>query len=554
MFDELLGEGEALDGAGIRYVLTRRVQRHHVIQWQRVANHPWLVVPALYLDPRGPADDAPALIHVDELTRYFIQRPGMARKRMLYTSRACGLLHDYSMEVGAARLLHAQPNTALECSNFITGFVTHLRFGTIGDDGEDPTGLYWPPAASRRNAEDLIRALEAFLEHAHEQSGNQDVTTCLDHHHPSTVTPFFRNLHIARFNHNISFLKHIKTAEEPKSHLSRPALGPTDRPLSAGVPVCHAFPTDLVAPMLVEAFVLDRKQDRPAGDLDITGLLHTICLYGLGLRPLEPLHIWDTDVQLIGNEPMVLLHHPADARTLDWQVGPAGTLPSNTIGMNRERYLKLYCNMAPRTRAAGALYAGFKGMALNSEHWAPSYWIPVEGISALFWEVFRVYVSQVRPHLMEKRTSRGLPSHPFLLVCDGSGYHDPDPSSIGGPYTEAAFRGSWKRALRRLHQRRGDSRLIMAKDKGTTPHGLRHEYGSHLAASACTPDVIQQCMHHISPFSQLTYTKPKDEKVAAQLEAARYRIDSETLIDRAAAPLKSLAEQLHTLKYRLAAY
>ena len=128
-------------------------------------------------------------------------------------------------------------------------------------------------------------------------------------------------------------------------------------------------------------------------------------------------------------------------------------------------------------------------------------WLPI-GIQAISWEALQIYLTRVRPSLIEARLRRGLPDHPFLLVCDGSSRE----SSVGDLYTEAAFRGSWGRALGRLQARYGDPRLIVGKALGTTPHALRHSYGGLLADLGLKPDIIQECMHHVSPFSQLTYT------------------------------------------------
>ena len=74
--------------------------------------------------------------------------------------------------------------------------------------------------------------------------------------------------------------------------------------------------------------------------------------------------------------------------------------------------------------------------------------------------------------------------------------------------------------MARLRRSYGDSKLDIAKTLGTTQHGLRHLYGAILSELGLSPKTIQECVHHISPLSQQTYTNPRNEFVNAQLKAA----------------------------------
>ena len=74
--------------------------------------------------------------------------------------------------------------------------------------------------------------------------------------------------------------------------------------------------------------------------------------------------------------------------------------------------------------------------------------------------------------------------------------------------------------MARLMKIYGDPKLKIEKTLGTTQHGVRHLYGAILAELGLSPKTIQECMHHVSPLSQQTYTNPRNEFVNAQLKAA----------------------------------
>jgi integrase len=88
---------------------------------------------------------------------------------------------------------------------------------------------------------------------------------------------------------------------------------------------------------------------------------------------------------------------------------------------------------------------------------------------------------------------------------------------------------------------------LEAKCLGTTLHGLRHLFGAILAELSVPPDVIQECLHHISPLSQQTYTKPTSDFVNKALTeaAGRAHLDEGYATGR---PLRDLAQMLDDLR------
>lgn len=191
--------------------------------------------------------------------------------------------------------------------------------------------------------------------------------------------------------------------------------------------------------------------------------------------------------------------------------------------MTREDYLKEFCYMPARNMRSGKFHAGWKGIKHNKDYYALMYWGPFPGIKEYFLECFLEYVGDVRPRLMRERRARGLPDHPFLLVSSGSAHHEDDDTSAGDPYTLAALKKSWRRAMQRLQKLFPESDLRVRKDSGTSLHGLRHHYGASLARIGMTREQIQECMHHIHPNSSLVYTKPIPSEVHSILSAAQER-------------------------------
>lgn len=169
-------------------------------------------------------------------------------------------------------------------------------------------------------------------------------------------------------------------------------------------------------------------------------------------------------------------------------------------------------------------HSGWKGIKVGREYWAPLYWLPLPGLKEHFLASYLEYIRHVRPRLMRERRARGLSDHPFLLVSSGSARQEDDGTSVGDPYTRAAARNSWYRAISRLQRLYPDAGIVLAKTHGTTRHGLRHLYGTTLKQLGLPSEMVQECMHHISPRSQLVYQEPLGNEIHVTLTDAAENI------------------------------
>lgn len=516
---------------------------HHVIVVQRIPRIPGLAVPVLYLsEPDGLGGET--LRPLESLTDYFIAHSARSMSWMLHCARGIGAIYDYTRQRGDHFRREAARRDVVNIHRLVLSeFQNHLLRGTVtaGPEGlRDDTGLFWLPAASMDGALNLGRAVHGFINWlAGLGYGDCLVPGTEDEERlapdgDATV----RFLYVATVRKRLSMLAHIKESHARRAPAGREIIGRDTRSFEARDTV--QFPREYFAKLILEGFVSNPNAADPCDREDWAGKIGTCLCGGIGIRSSEALHFWVNDIQLVEGVPTAFLHHPVLALV---DVPGQGR-------MTRAEYLRTHCGMEPRNREHGRLHAGWKGLRCNSDWWAPGYWLPFEGLQDIFWQAVQTYVFEVRPALMAKRRRRGLPDHPFLLVSAGECGLDVD--TAGDPYTRAAFRKSWARAMARLHKRYNDDALLVAKRRGTTAHGLRHLYGGVLAELGLAPKMIQECMHHISPFSQITYTKPRSETINEQLSlaAARIRRGEPGRLDDPAARFRTQAEALIDLRAR----
>jgi hypothetical protein len=364
----------------------------------------------------------------------------------------------------------------------------------------------------------LVRALDDYIKWLHDcgygdklPAGYEVWSAGKDHLFPGADV--VRMLYAAHYARKFSLLAHVKKRNQTRPQ--PPSAGLLERDdRRVGTDDTKRFPIKYLVPLLAQAFVKCPVATDPLDREDVTGHLAAVLLAGGGIRESEPHHLWVNDITIVDGEPVVFLRHP-QLSLID--------LPDGS-SITREEYLGKFCAMLPRNRMADKFHSGWKGIKLGSEHWAMMYWLPLPGLKEHFLAAYLEYIRQVRPKLMQARRSRGLPDHPFLLVSSGRAQQEGDNTSVGDPYTRVAARNSWSRAFNRLQHLYPDANLVLAKSNGTTRHGLRHLYGGTLAELGVSSEMVQECMHHISPRSQLVYKEPLKSAVHLTLSEAAENI------------------------------
>lgn len=367
-------------------------------------------------------------------------------------------------------------------------FAARLFTGTIGDDGLDPSGLYWIPSSTAM-ANRHLNALKGLTDYLADHQGVQHMNPLVK------ASSYDQRLNYAAwYRHNQNdFLGHIKdktvneTVRTARNVRGRRALSKADDD-------AVAFPEQLFERFFLEG--LGGAQDRRCAVRD---QLITILMHGAGVRESEPLHLWVQDVLIDPHDPtkvIVRIHHPEEGKAPDgWR--------SRTGKTNRSAYLREVHALAPRNRLRGTHNVGWKGRQHDHQrdHYIQLHWFPVD-FGRLFRKLWREhlhYLSSIERH------------HPYAFVSY-------EKRNLGRPYTLNAFNKNYVAALARLG-------LGAAKVEGRSPHGHRHAYGRRLNRAGIDPVMRKKALHHSSLESQAVYTAPGIADVNQALEQASGRLD-----------------------------
>lgn len=394
-------------------------------------------------------------------------------------------------------------------------FAQRVYSGSIGEDGRDPSGLYWLPKHSA-NARQLLASLSEFSDWLHKTYGTQPLNPWRD------ASRAEERLNWAAFVNKSerSFLGHLDSYADA-AEAAKLARNTRQRRTPVGEHGgTKAFPEDRFEALLFEGFTVPGKQDSP--DLveryDWRGICLTLLMNGGGLRDCEPFHLWVHDVMVDPQVPtlaLVRVYHPIDGAAPKDFKGADGRYLAN-----REAYLAArYPAYRPRHKSTGNYHAGWKNPKLSDDkqHYLHVHWFPCD-LGRLFLQAWKLYMYQrLRAHI-------GTDRHPFLFVSFRG-------EQRGEPYTIDAFRDAHARAMRRIG-------LVPAKLNGTTEHAHRHAYGQRVAHANLGERVIQSGLHHRSPESQAVYTEPSITRVTRLLAAA-----NEALAAGQALPMQSELER-----------
>lgn len=383
-------------------------------------------------------------------------------------------------------------------------FVQQLYSGTIGNDGLDPSRLFWRPR-STSSANRLIGGLVDFLEWMSDRYGSQQLSPL------TRASRYDERLQWAAHQqrHARAFLAH--TWDKAKAKIDTTLMHDfvLRRPAQSQLNGIRFFPDERFIELLFKGFVRPGQVTNPFIDrrLNLRDILITLLMHAGGVRVSEPLHLFIQDVGIDPinksangqNIALVRIYHPSEGIAPDdWNKINTGKR------INREAYLQGKYGMKPRNRCVGrSLRAGWKTRKLDD---AASKYIQVQWFPTMFgeWflEIWKLYLRQLRE----------IPrAHPFAFVV----LHGPD---RGKPLSMDAFLASHKRAIRRIG-------LEPAKMNGTTAHGHRHAYGQRLVDANIDVLVRRNALHHSSIESQIPYTEPTAKKVSEVLSNAMQRLE-----------------------------
>lgn len=381
-------------------------------------------------------------------------------------------------------------------------FVQRLYTGTIGDDGIDPSGLYWKPQG-HETARNVLTRLSDFSDWLVTELDRQPLNP---HRKPSRYDEL-AVLAAREHRRSRAFLGHTWGPTSGSVTLGRtvakrmPKVGFEDDAV--------AFPEKHFTDLLLNGFI--RRGGTGKSDvmqrLHIRDCLITLLMHGAGFRVSECFHLWVDDVRPDPFDPTVAqvrIHHPSlGAAPEDW-LDERG----RSIKCNRAAYLAGKYALRPRTELIDHHSAGWKEPLLDGEYFMQAYWFPTElgRIFLRLWKVYLRYLAAIERF------------HPYAFVVEQQG-------NVGGIYCIPNYKQAHAVAVKRIG-------LTVEKGLGTTPHGHRHAYGRRLKRFGIDPIFRKKALHHKSINSQTVYTALSAAEVSAALSAASSRLDVIAAEDR----------------------
>lgn len=406
-----------------------------------------------------------------------LKRDGMSQSTINNRIKATQLLLEY-MTANVSGF--ASPQDLFE------GFCSRLYTGTIGNDGLDPSGLYWLPS-SKQVSRSHINALTKITDWLVETHGAISINPLVE------ANSFTQRLNYAawfrRNQHN--FLGHIKDKYiNTTVRYARSIQG--KRPLGKQSQDAIEFPE-----RYFEAFYFNGLGGAVDRRVVLRDQLILLLMHGGGLRESETLHLWLEDVFIDpsnANSVQIRIYHPE-----------TGKAPNNWRGRSgkttRAAYLKEKYALSPRNDLMGKKHVGWKSRVTDSkDEYLEMYWFPpIFGeVFARLWQVYTRFLS-----IIER-------NHPYAFVS----FHR---DHTGNPYTLNAFHDNYRQGLKRIG-------LKPCKADGLSPHSHRHSYGRRLRRAGVPEIMIKKCLHHASLESQVVYTTPTIKEVTASLNAATQQL------------------------------
>lgn len=365
-------------------------------------------------------------------------------------------------------------------------FVRRLYSGTVGENGLDPSGLYWIPATTVTVARH-IGHLTNFTSWVTDKGLGKKLNTL------RTATRHEERIQYAawfRRNQN-DFLGHIKDKSiNATVKRARNIKGRT--PLAKTEDNSIAFPSSKF-----EDLYLNGLGGAKSPCVALRDKLILLLLHGAGFRRSEALLLWVTDVFEDPYDPdraIVRIYNEVEG------VAPEGWKSRGGI-KTRKAYLQEKYARSPRKEMQSTQHLGWKSkVADHKDGYLEAYFFPQEfaRVFMSLWRQYLIYRASVECH------------HPYAFISFDSRY-------LGNPYTYNAFNQSYAAGLRRIG-------LAPNKAEGLDPHGHRHNYGRRLTDAEVDPLTIKKCLHHKSLDSQVVYTLPSSAKVSQALYQASQQL------------------------------
>lgn len=387
------------------------------------------------------------------------------------------------------------------------GFVLALYDGTVGEDGNDPSGLFWQPRAVN-NANRIISVICSFSDYLHRE--NSEI---------APLNPWVKSTNAqermawAAWHHkkNNAFMAHTLTYDKGRENSQKSrAIKQKNNTTSDSLNECKHFPEDQLFDLIVNGFVRGKKAKRifkqiSAETHNIRDILILLLMNRGGLRISEPFHLYVTDVLPDPEDKSVAyvrIYHPSEGLAPQSSIDERG----RTVRSNRATWLHNKYGLGPRNKllATDRHFAGWKDLRLDDKisRSVTVQWFP-RSSGRLFLKLWEQYLVE-RANL----PAAAVECHPFAF-CSKSGL----------PYSIRSFNKNYAIACKRIG-------LEASEIFGTNVHGHRHAYGQRLADNGVSPLVIMKCMHHKSLLSQLTYTAPTQEKVKEVLAQAQLELNT----------------------------
>ncbi|MGO7400362.1 hypothetical protein ACCS88_21265 [Rhizobium ruizarguesonis] len=469
---------------------------NHFIVWQWVYRDKRKVcLPILYVMQQT-SNGGLSLCRVDSVLRYCDDNWRRSSTWHLYRVRTLGLLIDYTFAwLPFLRRASARGSTEGVHRRMLERFAKAILNGTaMLNNGAriDGVGLYWRPRAEIE-AKKCLSALTNFLTSLSNDSDDWSHAASSWYVDPLSA---IRIAHQVVVRNKMSLLAHLAAdRDDPAPPHSFPGYFSPIQTSGA----TYRFPIKFVWDFLFHGFV------RKDGRSNVVAQIVAFILFAGGMRASELFHVWVQDVQFVHGEAFLFLHHPEDAMVID-RTGKAVRRKERLLSKGR----------LPRTQLRKRDGAGWKGLDGEADG-ALIHWLPIPELQNHLSLLLAKYLAVDRPNTMRLRASRGLSDHDYLFVSPGDGYSDGN-REIGKPYTMAAFKAAWKRAIRTTARRCNDVALTVRKRMGTTIHGARHFYGCFLKTLGCDGELIARCMHHKNTETQRRYTKLSNEEINSILK------------------------------------